>query len=280
MHKLGRLPNNPLKPRLKLSSFLSTQNYPTPPAKVDYLSSIDYWPMYGNDAIGDCTCAAAGHMIQAWTFYGQHDEVHLLDQDIIRAYSAVSGYNPVTGGNDNGAVMQDVLSYWRKTGIGGRKIEAFFEVDINNATELKAALNLFGHVYLGIIFPESAMNQFDTGQPWDSVKGSPIEGGHAIDWGYAENGQNHRVVTWGAVQEMTPQFFKDYVEEAWVVCDQDWIKDNQSPPGLDTHALNVAFQNLTGDKGPFTEGPVVPPAPPAPHKSWLQYIIDWFHKHF
>lgn len=264
--KLGRLAPYPpqTKPRLMLGQFL-TGTYPTAPPVVDYISKVDNWPVYLNDRIGDCTCAAAGHMVEAWTRYGQGATVAVTDQDVLAAYEAVSGYDPASGANDNGAVMQDVLDYWRKTGVGGHRIAAFFQVDLTNAAELDAALYLFGHVYLGINCPQSALDQFNAGQPWDAVANDGgIAGGHAIDWGFVAAGQNHKVVTWGAVQEMTPAFLARYAEEAWAVADEEWIAKNQSPAGLDTAALNAAFQAMTGQPGPFPVTPTPVPVPPSP----------------
>src|SRR3954470_7477044 len=118
--KLGRKPNDPSKPRLSLGGFLrDTAGYPS---KRDWLSQVDNWPMYLNDRIGDCTCAGAGHIIQSASTYGQGQTITISDDDVLRAYIANSGYDPRTGANDNGAVMQDVLNYWRKEGIGGHKI--------------------------------------------------------------------------------------------------------------------------------------------------------------
>ena len=34
----------------------------------------------------------------------------------------------MTGLNDNGAVILDVLNYWRKTGIGGHPISAYADL--------------------------------------------------------------------------------------------------------------------------------------------------------
>lgn len=252
--KLGRLaPHSPeTHPRLMFANYLQAGSYPPAPPVVDYVSKVPDWPMYLNDRYGDCTCAAAGHMIEAWTEYGAGATVKITDDEVLTAYEAVSGFDPKTGANDNGAVMQDVLDYWRKTGIGGHKILAFAQIDVKNAAELDAAMNLFGHLYLGINFPETAMKQFDKGQPWDVVSGAKVEGGHAIDWGYVAQHQNHKIITWGKAQEMTAAFFDAYVEEAWVVLNQEWIKDNKAPAGFDIDALNADFTAMTGQPGPFT----------------------------
>ena len=249
----GVLPNDPAKPRLKVARFLKA---PTYPANLDYLSKVKNYPMYLNDRLGSCTCAGAGHMIQAESTYGQGSTQTVSDNDVLTAYEAVSGYDPTTGANDNGAVMQDVLNYWRKTGIGGHQILAFAELDINNMAEVKAAMNTFGAIYVGIDFPDSAMHQFNQGQPWDVVAGATVEGGHAIHGGAYVDGGNLKFVTWGAVQDMTQAFWDKYVFEAWVVVTPEWLSaQGMSPTGLDLHALGDELAVLTGGTNPFLPAP-------------------------
>lgn len=261
--KLGRLPNDPTKPRLKLSRFLSA-TAPTYPENRDYLSKVSHFPMYLNDRIGDCTCATIGHIIQSVTTYGQGETKTITDSDVLQAYEAVSGYDPTTGANDNGAVVQEVLDYWRKNGVGGHKIAAFAEVDINNEDELRAAMNLFGTVYLGIAFPDTAFDQIDNGEPWDVVDGAKIEGGHAINAGYYDVSDNMwKIVTWGQVQPMTQAFWDEYVDEAWVVLTPEWFDANgRNPDGIDMKALGDQFTSLTGEANPFSD--VVPTPSPDP----------------
>lgn len=264
--KLGRRPNDASKPRLKLGRFL-TETAPTYPENRDYISNVASWPMYLNDRIGDCTCATVGHIIQEVTTYGQGNTVTITDNDVLRAYEAVSGYNPSTGANDDGAVIQDVLNYWRKTGIGGYKIMAFAEVDYRNSDELFAALNLFGTLYLGINFPSNGFDQIDAGQPWDYVPGASIEGGHAINAGYYDvSDKMWKVITWGQVQPMTQAFWDHYVEEAWVVITPEWFDaQGNSPTGINMYTLGKQFEQMTGEPNPFPEPPAPVPTPaPAP----------------
>lgn len=284
--KYGRLPaHDPAThPRLQLGPALDLSTI-APPAAVDELSAVADWPMYLNDSLGDCTIAAAGHMIEAWTRLGRGTTVEISDAQVLTAYEAVGGYRPGHPDTDQGAVMQDVLGYWRKTGIGGQKILAFAELDVRNAAEVRAALWLFGHVYIGLNVPLSAEQQFDAGQPWDVVANDGgIQGGHAVDVGaYDANGV--RLVTWAAVQRMTAAFWAKYVEEAWVVVDEAWISQaGGSPPGLDTAALNAQYQALTGQPGPFPVGPPPPPpptpAPPAdPDQALAAVAHPWVREH-
>lgn len=276
----GRLPNDPRKPRLRLAKYLTL---PLAPVSQDYLSRVSSWPMYLNDRIGDCTCAGAGHIIQALSTYGRGKTETIADSDVLTAYSAVSGYDPETGDNDNGAVMQKVLSYWRKTGIGGHKILAFAEVDINDVDELKAALNIFGTLYVGFDFPDSAMDQFNRGEKWTVVSNAQIEGGHAINVGGYDSAGNWQLVTWGDVQEMDQAFWEKYVWEAWVVITPEWLNDvGYSPTGLDLYALGEDLAELTGGVNPFPAPSPVPtptPDPVDPNETLAEFLRRWFLRH-
>src|SRR5262249_34951075 len=59
----------------------------------------------------------------------------------------------------------------------------------------------------------SSVQQFSAGKPWDVVPGSPIKGGdHVCPVGKRKNVE---VMTWGALQQMTPRVFRTYCDEAW-----------------------------------------------------------------
>lgn len=281
--KLGRLPADPSTPKLKLANFLTGTAPVAYPENRDWLSAVSSWPMYLNDSIGDCTCAAAGHLVQAFNQYGQKKDVRVSDSDILKAYSAVSGYDPKTGRNDDGAVVQDVLNYWRKTGVGGHKILAFAQVDFRNPDELRQALNIFGNVYLGIDFPNTAMTQFNNGQPWDLAYGAYSEGGHAINAGYYDvSDKMWKVVTWGQVQPMTQAFFDKYVEEAWVVISQEWLDAaGKNPEGIDMQTLGDEFTRITGEASPFPAvQPTPTPTPPtnAVDDEFATALVKWLAK--
>ncbi|MGH3498432.1 MAG: hypothetical protein ACRDP1_13305 [Nocardioidaceae bacterium] len=257
----GKLPPDDRLPALKLGPHLTGGAAPV--THVDWLTDVTAWRMYGNDRYGTCTCAAAGHEIEAWTAAAQGAEQSVTDAAILTAYEAVCpGFDPVTGAGDNGAIVQRVLSYWRKSGVGGHKILAYAKVDHTNQVETTRALDVFGTLYLGISFPDSAMGQFNAGQPWDPVAGARIEGGHAINAGaYDAATSMWRVVTWGKVQAMSQAFFDDYVDEAWAVVSADWLdKMGATPEGVDLAGLGEDFAALTGKPNPFP-APTPTPAP-------------------
>jgi hypothetical protein len=158
-------------------------------------------------------------------------------------------------------MIQDGLNDLRKTGLNGRVIAAFAQVDSRNMADVKLAVYEFGAVDIGFYFPASAMDQFNNGQPWDVVSGSPIEGGHCVlVVGYDDN--YLYVYTWGAIQRMTYAFWSKYVDEAWVLIDGDWISaaTGVSVSGIDKAAFGAQFAALTGLPNPFPDvPPVVPP---------------------
>jgi hypothetical protein len=242
------------KPRLTIDHYLDVTSLPKPPLHVDRASSVAAWPMYGNDYCGDCTCAAAGHMIQAWTAYaGTEDSIPA--GAVLAAYEAISGYDPQTAANDNGAAEQDVLGYWRRHGIGGHKIAGFAELaSLDSLSMVKACLEIFGTVYLGLRLPQSAMLQFQEGEPWTFEGDEDIAGGHAVPLQYFGYGEENElgVVTWGRFQRMSREFYWAYCEEAWVILSPDWLTPGgKTIDGLDLEQLRADFTTLTGEPPPF-----------------------------
>jgi hypothetical protein len=88
------------------------------------------------------------------------------DKQIGAAYSAVTGYNPATGANDNGAAEIDVLNYWRPSGIAGHKIGAYAAVEPRNHGNIMDSVFIFQGCYIGIQLPISAQAQVQNHQPW------------------------------------------------------------------------------------------------------------------
>lgn len=268
--KGGRLPADPSKPRLKLRLFLKA--VPAPPTSVDWFSRITDWPVYANDSIGDCTEAMVGHNIQNTSTYGDGATVTITDRDVIAAYSRVSGYDPATGANDNGALLQDVYNDWRRNGVGGHKALAFAEVNVKDLNEVKTAINVFGGAGLGIVVDETMMADFNAGKGWTRTGGAKL-GGHAIvAVGYDAEGV--WVVTWGAVIKMTWAVFRKVCEEVWAGVLPEWVNDTsgKDPLGVDLYGLGEALAALTGEPNPFQPSPnpepqptpVPAPAPPGP----------------
>jgi len=246
--KLGKLAPKFHPKTLRLGKYLLPEALPDPPARVwrEYKIPEDQWQMFGNDQLGDCTCACIAHMLMLVTAHTGTMVVPTL-QDVITAYSAVSGYVPVSpdkllvGMNDDGAAITDVLNYWQTQGIAGHKILGWASIDPTNAVRLRQAIYLFGGVDAGFEVPDSCMDQFDNGVTWDVVNGSPIDGGHSVPlFGFGSEGFD--CCTWAKNQKLTNTFEQTYFDEAYAVITADWLN---AASGLAPNTLNL--DQLTSD---------------------------------
>jgi hypothetical protein len=232
---------------LKLSSYLP-DTLPPIPETVDFSAKVKVpWGQMLNSELGDCTCAAAGHLILQWT---ANAGVAVIppDSSILEAYSAITGYNPSDPSSDNGAVELDVLNYWRQNGIGGHKIGAFALVSPHNHDHVKAATYLFGGLYIGVQLPSSAQGA----EVWDvpscglTGEGEPGSwGGHAVEVvAYDQNGLT--VITWGQKMRVTWAFWNAYCDEAYAILSNDFlVGGTQTPEGFALSALNADLQSVS-----------------------------------
>lgn len=234
---------------LQFGAYLTKELAP-PPVSRDYTKPVTTWPMMGNDAYGDCTCAAAGHMIQEWTANTSTQKI-IPDAQILASYNHFAKNNP-----DAGANMLDVLSYWRKSGIGGDKITAYVQLEPKNDLQARDAINLFGNCYIGVALPNFAVvpgSDF-LKTPWVVPPQGPTgnaapnsENGHCIP-AVAYDERNLYVVTWGALKSMSWQFYDAYMDEAFAVLSPDWIsqKLGVSPSGFNMVALSQDLAAIHG----------------------------------
>jgi hypothetical protein len=131
----------------------------------------------------------------------------------------VTGFNPNDPNTDQGTDMQVAASYRRKTGAldahGNRhKVIAYLALATGNSDQLALAMYLFGAAGIGIKFPNTAMDQFNAGKPWDVTKNAKIEGGHYIP-GVGRDAKGNVVVV------MTPRFYTKYCDEVVVYVSEE-----------------------------------------------------------
>lgn len=245
--KLGRKLGAVQDPRtLRLRDFAAL---PTPPVRVT-TGSGERIRMYGNDRLGDCTCASMAHGVDLHERSAKQVDTQLSTDDVVRVYSAVSGYDPATGVNDNGAYLLDVLRVMRTKGMGLQKngtphtISAYAKVDHTNLDEVRAAIYTFGGVYVGAGLPVSAENEFDAQEPWSDLRDDwGSWGGHAL-WAPGFTSEFVTLTTWGRRQRATWDWFETYVDEVWAVISPDWFDGSKTPRGLNVKALQEALATL------------------------------------
>jgi hypothetical protein len=242
--KLGKLPVRTDVRTLALARYIDSAELPEPPPAFDESARVADWPMYANDRVGDCTTAAAGHMIEAWTAAAHGTAVEISERAVLDAFDAVKLVDPLTG--EEGAIELDVLVHWRKHGIGGHRIGAFARLPVHDHAIVCAAAWLFGGVYIGLQLPLAARDQ----EVWDwtgSLAGDARPGswgGHAVDV-VAYRGTGLTVVTWGALKRMTWSFWDRYCDEAYALLSQDFLDSGRAPNGFDLPALRQDLRLVT-----------------------------------
>ena len=243
-YKLGKLAAKTDPRTLLLTRYVDRTALPEPPPTLDLTAGVRDWPIYANDRLGDCTCAAAGHMIEAWTADADGRPVEVSESAVVHAFDAVKIVDPATG--EEGAVELDVLKYWRTTGIAEHKIGAFARVSKHDHELLQTSAYLFGGLYIGLQLPETAQDQ--TVWDWTHMLTGPSApgswGGHAVDVVRYDE-RTLTVVTWGGLKEMTWAFWDRYVDEAYCLLSKDFLRGGTAPNGFDLAALKKELALVT-----------------------------------
>lgn len=242
--KLGKKPAVIDSRTLNFGAYLTAQ-LPAPPASVDWGSKVKTWPMYDNDRYGDCTCAAAGHMIQAWTAAAGRARTP-TGAAVLAFYKHFTPPGP-----ENGCDMLTVLRYWQNTGLARDKIGAYAQLEPHNLVQLQDAVSLFGGCYIGVELPKFVTAALQQGRdvPWVVPPGGAVgegapdpNGGHCIP-AVAYDARNIYIVTWGAIKPMSWEFYRAYSDEAYAILTQDFLAGDKAPNGFD---MNQLQQDLAG----------------------------------
>jgi len=228
----------------KLRFSLYAEKLPDPPVGVDWRCPEDVLALFLNNILSCCTITATGHAIQTWTG-AVNRPARPTDEEVRTAYSAISGYDPVTGANDDGAYMLDALKFWRKVGIGTHKIGAFTTIDDDLVLRLKQGIYHFEAVYAGLALPRSIEGQ----EVWDVVDGpdgAPNSlGGHAVV-AVAYNEIGPIVASWGRFVQTTWAFWAKHCDEAYVAISEDMLDTvGMTPHGFDMSALRRDLRLVT-----------------------------------
>jgi hypothetical protein len=244
MYKLGKKPPVIDKRTLRLKNYLAQ---PTPPPSVTSYQKVASWPMYYNDKYGDCTCAAAAHMIQNWTANAA-TQIKPPNSTVLAFYEHFVGTPPPP---DEGCNMLSVLKYWRASGLDKHKVTAFAALDLQNQSQAKSAVYLLGGMYIGVELPNFAVQGDMLTVPWVVPPGGPVgdaapnpKNGHCIPAvGY--DADQLWIVTWGELKSMGWDFYNAYADEAFAIVSQDFIgKSGVSPEGLNLKAMQADLAKL------------------------------------
>ena len=263
--KLGKQPATYDHRDLMFAQYRTAAALPSHPKHFGHekLVGPNAWGMLGNGpdpsvspgfgGAGDCVFAGGAHETMLWTLEGKTPAT-FTGANAIADYSAVTGYNPkakpdAQGNNptDNGTNVRSGLTYRKSTGLIDSKgkrhcIGAYVSLELGNLDQLLEALYLFGVVGIGFKFPNSAMDQFNSGKPWSVVPGPDPTEGHYVP--FVAYRKNLVCVSWGRTQQMTPQFFSKYCDEAWAILSPEMLVGGKSLEGFDLAQLQADLKSL------------------------------------
>ena len=201
--KLGRKRPAPYR-KLHFASYAGP-SLPAPPAFVHRgkkaIASLS--DIYGNDQLGDCTAAGAGHIMGIWRGNAGNGDPAPTTGQVVDFYSRTTGYNPNDPNTDQGGDEVTVLNYWRDKGFfsdGSGKIAAWVNVDATNPVEVRQAIWLAEAVYFGVELPEAWVSPMPrtSGFIWDVAGEANPQNGHCFIAGsYDANSRGPIIDTWG-----------------------------------------------------------------------------------
>jgi len=134
--KFGRLSKRADPRTLEFAKYAAA--LPPPPAQFSSLDQVfsklgiapaqqaaaiaELFPMDLNDTIGDCTCAGLAHGVTV-----AHARVGL--RRIPPVGNVLALYNALTGGQDTGCALLDVLKAWQTSVVPDDRILAYVSID-------------------------------------------------------------------------------------------------------------------------------------------------------
>ena len=203
------------------------------------------WGMLGNDRYGDCVIAGGDHEIMMLNAMNGIN-VRFNAKATLSDYAALTGFDPITGANDNGTNMRAALNYRRRIGLidaDGKRhlIGGYCSLEAGNFAEHLQALRIFDCVAIGFEVTESAMEQFSYDKPWTYVRDNNIIGGHYIPIVGRPTAESLDTITWACIQRMSKSFFYHYNDESYGFFTEESLKNGKTPEGFDITGLRNAI---------------------------------------
>jgi hypothetical protein len=237
--------------------YFDAANMPPVPDAFDYstLCPTPLADILGNDSLGDCTAAGAGHLIDVFTAGGA-SPVAITAAEAIAFYSLSTGYVPGDPSSDQGGDEVTVLTTWRDKGFDGKgkhAIAGFVQVDPTNAALLKACAFYFGGLYFGLELPDPYTHPFPSsnGYVWGPGTPDPNDGHCIVGCGADANGI--KVDSWGLLGTLEYTAIAELCSESaggmvFAVLSKEWISatSQKSPGALDFASLVADFDGLGG----------------------------------
>lgn len=249
--------------------FKSLKAYGTLPTAPDFdntmAATAALSDILGNDTLGDCTSAGAGHIIDSATA-GAGAPVIITAPQAIAFYSQSTGYVPGDPTTDQGGDEVAVCTSWMQKGYdgaGGHAIvgwAALTDAELADPAFVKSVAWLFP-LYFGIELADAWTQISGDGFTWDV--GSPPDpaDGHCIV-GLGGNSEGILIDTWGLIGTMTYAAIAQFCSDAsggnlFAIITPDLVNQaaGKAPSGFDWATLLADMRGLGGN------APAPPPAP-------------------
>ena len=257
----------PIEKRAIMLADLLTGVVPATPVAADHFAKVPSWDLGRNNQFGTCGPTSVANSLRLVTQCLTGTMATVTFDDIADLYrrSGNPGFDPATGADDNGVIMQTMMEALVSGGIGGRKPLAFAKIAPTDMDTLDKAIAIFGAVNLGLTLTVAQRKQ----RVWSHVVGSAPWGGHAVLAGRYTNPAGEAadragIITWATAVDMDRGFVKAQEDEAWVVIWPEHLGSQAFLEGVDVRALASAYEELTGRPFPVPVAPAPAPAPPTP----------------
>jgi len=177
-------------------------------------------PKFGNNKSNNCVIAGRAHQTLRFELLERGHLVRITTKHVMDEYLSETG-----GGECNLEVLAS-LKRWRNVGwkVGARtsKIQLFTRLKPSDPERIKRAIRLNVGVGLGFMLPDSALAQFEAGEPWEVIReggerSKPHNGHYVYASGYTKRGPI--CITWGRKQPMSWAFVSKYCDEAYAIID-------------------------------------------------------------
>jgi len=200
---------------------------PAPDCDYSTAASLALGEMYGNDVLGDCVIACAGHLFGVLNENAGAGKALFSPTEIVEEYG-VCGYVPGDESTDNGCFVQDVLEAIQTAGMKGHHnptghekikrvhhISGWLAVDGTNKEEVRQAIHLGENLIFGIELPDRWITPFpsENGFVWDVAGHPDPENGHCVI-GCGSTSAGVTIGTWGLVGLMTYAAIARYTAES------------------------------------------------------------------
>jgi hypothetical protein len=247
----NRLGRKPARIPVGYRSIFHFATLPDAPRTFDPTRGYTDWGMMGNGPdprltvhggkpVGDCAFAGSAHLAMATDIETGEEVTKPSANEVVSTYLAFGH------GRDEGAVLTDVLAYWRHVGLPWGDIAGYASVPVHDPDCFWAATYAFGAAYIGVAMTQAMAEATERHEPWDFT-GCPedfdVLGGHCVVV-ISRTSDGGEVVTWGQRQAFTDAWLRHNVEEAHVVITPAQLQAKGDGYALDLGKLEAALDAL------------------------------------